>query len=86
MKKIIINRKNIDYISEYNGIYIIYFNGGRHIEVPKEFEMDMYEVHADLGLGTGEKMKGKIVKVDTLTYIRCYQLDNFITIPLYEVE
>lgn len=86
MGKIIINRKNIDYISEYNGKYIIYFNGGRHIEVPKEFNADMFETYRDFGLGTTKNMKGKTMKVDTKTYIMFYKLSDFVEVPLYEVE
>ena len=84
MEKIIINRKNIDYISEYNGRYIIYFNGGRHIEIPKEFDADMFETCQDLGLAPTKNIKGRTMKVNAVTYIRYYQLDDFITIPLYK--
>ena len=85
MRWITINRKNIDYISEYDGRYIIYFSGGKHIEVCERFEVDAFEVHQDLGLGTSEKMKGETMTVDTKIYIIYYQISDFVKVPLYEV-
>ena len=85
MRWITINRKNIDYISEYDDRYIIHFNGGKHIEVCERFEVGVFEVHQDLGLGTSEEMKGKTMTVDTTTYIIYYQISDFVKVPLYEV-